>query len=155
MNNMFTSIIFLCALCPFVGFLWARTTSLWMSNSTKRAVWRFPPWTGPRATAPLSRRSKAWPALAAPADIKRRTASPTPPSAAAAPAACRSSAPSRSDVWRGRLCPTGTSCVSACRELRPLDLLGKRDKGGVASPGRQWGWRAQYSSKNGYCASSA
>lgn len=138
---MFASIIFLCVLCPFVGFLWARTTSLWMSKCTKRAAWRSPRWTGPRATAPLCRRSRAWRARAARGGTRRRTASPTPPPAAAAPAACRSSAPSRSGAWRGHPCPTGTPCASAHPQLRPLALLGNWWEGVVASVGRRWGWR--------------
>lgn len=109
MINMFALIIFLCVLYPFVGFLWARITSLWMSKSMKRAAWRFPPSIDRPATAPLSHLNKASPALAAHEDIKRLTASPTPPSPAAAQAAYKSSAPSRSDVWRGRLCLTGTA----------------------------------------------
>ena len=133
---MFTLIIFLCVLCLFVGFFWARTTSLWMSKSMKRAVWRFLLSTDPPATAPLSRLNKVSPALAAHEDIKRLTASRTPPSLAAAQAAYKSSAPSRSDVWRGRLCLTGTSHASAHRELKPRSLLEKQCRGGVASAGR-------------------
>lgn len=133
---MFTLIIFLCVLCPFVGFLWARIMSLWMSKSMKRAVWRFPQSIDPPATALLSRLNKVLPALAAHEDIKRLTASQTPPSLAAVQAAYKSSAPSRSDVWRGRLCLTGTSHASAHRELKPLSSLEERCRGVVASAGR-------------------
>lgn len=123
MMNMSTLIVFLRVLCPFVALLRARTTSLWMSKSMKRAVWRFPPSIDPPATAPLSRPNKALPARAAHEDIKRLTASQTPPSPAAAQAAYKSSAPSRSDAWRGRLCLTGTSSrVSTARAEAPSFL---------------------------------
>lgn len=133
---MFTLMIFLRVLCPFVGCLWARITSLWMSKSMKRAAWRFPPSTDPRATAPLSHLNKALPALAAHDGIKRLTASQTPPSPAAAQAAYRSSAPSRSDAWRGRLCLTGTWRVAARREPKPLPEFEKGGRGVAASAGR-------------------
>lgn len=133
---MFTLIVFLCVLCSFVGFLWARTMSLWMSKSMKRAAWRFPQSTDRPATAPLSRPNKVLQALAAHEDIKRLTASQTPPSLAAVQAVSKSSAPSRSDVWRGRLCLTGTSHTSAHQELKPLSSLEKKSRGGVASAGR-------------------
>lgn len=123
MINVSTLITFLCLLYPFVGFLWARIMSLWMSKSMKRAVWRFPQSIDPPATAPLSHLNKALPALAAHEDIKRLTASQTPLSLAAVQAAYRSSAPSRLDVWRGRLCLTGTSRLSACQNLKPLSSV--------------------------------
>lgn len=143
---MFTLIIFLRVLCPFVGFLWARITSLWMSKSMKRAAWRFPPSTDPRATAPLSHLNKALPALAAHDDIKRRTASQTPPSPPAAQAAYRSSAPSRSDAWRGRLCLTGTSRAAARPEPKPLPAFERSGRGVAAPAGRPPGYRWQSNS---------
>lgn len=120
MINMFTLIIFLCVLCPLVGLLWARTMSSWMNKSMKRAVWRFLQSTDLQATAPLSHLNKVLPALAAHEDIKRLTTSQTPTSVAAAQAAYKSSAPSISDVWKGRLCLTGTSPASAHRGLKPF-----------------------------------
>lgn len=138
-------------LCPFAGFLWARITSLWTSKSMKRAAWRFPPSTDPRATAPLSHLNKALPALAAHDGIKRLTASQTPPSPPAAQAAYRSSAPSRSDAWRGRLCLTGTALAAARREPQPPPAFEKRGGGAAASAGRLSGCRRQSeSSKNGH-----
>lgn len=123
MINTFTLINFVCMLCPFAGFLWARIMSLWMNKSMKRAAWRFLQSIDPQATAPLCHLNKVSPVLAAHEDIKRLTASQTPPLLAAVKAVYKSSAPSRSDVWRGRLCLTGTSYASAHQELKPLQLL--------------------------------